>query len=95
MTSKEYEERLLSLPIAPGISSEHDEHKEGEAGYVPLIDPFYNQPTGRCKCDRCKIIRIKRMKAFRFPMTKCKGCGELFAAIWGVYCEKCGGENST
>ncbi len=80
MTNKEYEEKLLALPIANQISGEHEEHTSNDPEFAP-------NEINRCKCDRCKIIRLKRMKALRFPRTKCK-CGNLFTSIFSV-CNEC------
>ena len=87
MTPKEWEERMLSLPIAGKVSSEHDVHTKEDPEFQPLASNPHI-----CRCDRCKIIRIKKRRAFRFPRTKCKNCGELFTSLFNV-CDKCNTQN--
>lgn len=76
-TVTEWEDEMLALPVASSISGEHEEH----------LTP--DQEGGRCLCTRCLIIRIKRRRAFRFPMTKCPSCGELFTSLLHQTCERC------
>lgn len=74
---QEYEQYLLGLPIARSTSGEDDLHTVEDDEFVAPDSPdLYSRPT--CMCDRCKIMRLKRRKAFHFPRTKCRACGELF-----------------
>lgn len=89
-TIREWEDEMLALPLAGRVSGEHEEHGPESPEFNAL-----HRPDGgmMCRCDRCRIIRIKRRRAFRFPMTKCPGCGELFFSIY-TRCEKCRGSNT-
>lgn len=84
-----YEKRLLSLPLSRSVSGEDEEHGRDDQSYVviPAADPSRVQ----CGCDRCRIIRIKKMRAFRFSQTKCK-CGNLFVSAFFNQCSRCRGE---
>lgn len=90
MSVEDWENRMLSLPEASAISGEHDEHQPGVAEFVPHRDPM----SDKCSCARCKIIRIKRRRAFRFPRRKCPNCGELFFSLFDL-CANCRGEEGT
>lgn len=85
MTMKEWEDSLLSKPIASRISGEHDEHKPGDKEFVERIRP---DGIVNCGCQRCIIIRIKRRRAFKFPRRKCDKCGELYFGIFTI-CSNC------
>lgn len=85
MNMKEWEDKILSSPLAGKVSGEHDEHIEKDEGYQENVRP---NGTKYCKCERCVIIRIKRRRALRFPKHKCTVCGELHFSLFGV-CEKC------
>ena len=80
----EWEDKMLATPLAGKVSSEHDEHKAGDAEFVPPGDNYRND----CMCKRCVIIRIKKRRAFRFPMTKCCVCGKLIFSLYKA-CEEC------
>lgn len=92
MTVEEWENGMLSLPIAGQVSGEHEEHQRSDVGFVPYPPPTF-ELTGKCRCDRCKIIRIKRRRAIRFPRTKCSNCGNLFVALFvdefNPLCKEC------
>lgn len=77
----EWEESMLASPLANKVSGEDTEHVESDPEYLP-------NRRGKCRCQRCIIIRIKKRRAFRFPMTKCPGCGKLFFSIFTL-CEQC------
>lgn len=85
---EEWENKMLALPLARQVSGEHDQHKHGDPDYLPWFDEF-GAETGRCKCDRCNIIRIKQRRAFKFPRVKCAKCGALFFALFSDVCEEC------
>jgi len=80
---EEWEDHMLALPIAGKISGEHDEHQPGDPEFIE-----HTILLGKCKCDRCRIIRIKRRRAFRFPRRKCPECGNLFVSLFEV-CDDC------
>lgn len=84
MDFAEYEKKLLALPEAGKISSEHDEHD-------PTSPEFVQGPHGypKCMCNRCRIIRIKKRLSFRFPRSKCRVCGELFISLFHDTCAEC------
>ncbi len=79
---EEWEDDMLSRPTAGKVSGEHDEHQQQDAEFVG------GSITGKCWCERCIIIRIKKRRAFRFPMKKCPICGELFFSIYDR-CDAC------
>ena len=83
---EEYERRMLSLPLASLVSSEHDEHRPGEADFQPMM-----LSPSVCGCNSCRIIRIKKLRAFRIPRTKCPSCGKLFVSLLYPVCEDCRG----
>ncbi len=86
MSVKEWEDKWLADPMAAKVSGEHGEHVESDPEFTPLIRPDGGRTL--CKCKRCTIIRIKKRRASRFPMTKCPGCGELFFSIYKI-CQEC------
>lgn len=82
---KEWEDWMLSKPIASSVSGEHDQHTSEDKEYDRKI-----RPNGQvyCGCERCVIIRIKRRRAFRLPRVKCEKCGQLHTSIFRL-CKEC------
>lgn len=58
---------MLAKPIASSVSGEHELHKVGEEGFE-----YGSTLPNHCVCDRCKIISIKRRRAYKMPRNKCK-----------------------
>jgi hypothetical protein len=87
VTVKEYEDKMLSLPIAGKVSGEDVEHAPGDDGFFQPVFQF-ELLTDRCFCDRCRVIRVKRRRAFLFPRRKCTFCGGLHTSIY-LTCEAC------
>ncbi len=91
-----WEAKMLALPIASKVSGEHDEHTPQDPEFVEMVIPettvhgihFPEEHTGKCRCDRCMIIRIKRRRTRLWAQSKCPGCGELFSSIF-THCKKC------
>lgn len=89
-TVEEWEDELLSLPLANSVSGEHEVHTPDQMGYVAPTDSWL-AAKGYCACKRCWVIRIKRRRAFRFSRSKCPGCGTLFTSLF-THCGKCSRE---
>ncbi len=84
-TVTEWENEVLSKPLASKVSGEHDLHTSDNTEYVPRIRL---DRVEYCGCEQCVIIRIKRRRAFRFPMKKCENCGQLCFSLFTI-CKEC------
>ncbi len=88
MTVKEWEDKMLALPLAGKVSGEDEEHSATDPEYRTSSNPVLAAEHQRCLCDRCKIVRIKKRRTSSFPRSKCPACGELHVSIFET-CNKC------
>lgn len=59
-TQQDYEDRILSSPLAETISGEDTEHEPTDGKYLVVEGLLL------CGCERCRIIRVKRAQLVRF-----------------------------